>query len=63
MAIHAALEGLGSFDARKARVFELRYFGGMSEEEVAEALSVSPVTVSRDWRMAKIWMRREIAPG
>jgi RNA polymerase sigma-70 factor, ECF subfamily len=63
MAIHAALEGLSSLDARKARVFELKYFGGMSEEEVAEALSVSPVTVSRDWRMAKVWMRREIAPG
>jgi len=63
IAIHSALENLNSFDARKAKVFELRYFGGMSVEEVADALTVSPVTVARDWKMAKLWMRREIAPG
>jgi RNA polymerase sigma-70 factor, ECF subfamily len=63
IAINSALENLTSFDPRKGRVFELRYFGGMSVEEVAQALSVSPVTVARDWRMAKIWMRREVAPG
>ena len=61
--INSALENLTAFDPRKGRVFELRYFGGMSVEEVAQALSVSPVTVARDWRMAKIWMRREVAPG
>ena len=63
LAIDSALENLTSFDPRKGRVFELRYFGGMSVEEVADTLSVSPVTVARDWRMAKIWLRREIAPG
>ena len=57
IAINTALESLTAFDPRKGRVFELRYFGGMSVEEVAEALSVSPVTVARDWRMAKVWRR------
>lgn len=63
IAIDMALHHLNSFDSRKARVFELRYFGGMSVDEVADALSVSPVTVARDWRMAKVWLRREVAPG
>src|SRR6266478_6305729 len=62
LAINSALEGLTAFDPRKGRVFELRYFGGMTVEEAAEVLSVSPVTVARDWRMAKIWLRRKIAP-
>jgi len=62
LAIHSALEDLAAFDPRKGKVFELRYFGGMSVEEVADALRVSPVTVARDWRMAKVWLRREIAP-
>ena len=61
LAINSALDGLTALDPRKGRVFELRYFGGMTVEEAAEALSVSPVTVARDWRMAKIWLRREIA--
>jgi RNA polymerase sigma factor (TIGR02999 family) len=63
VAINSALENLAAFDARKSRVFELRYFGGMSVEEAAEALRVSPVTVARDWRLAKAWLQREIAPG
>lgn len=62
IAIHTALENLTALDARKSQVFELRYFGGMSVEEVADALKVSPVTVARDWRMAQLWLRREIAP-
>jgi RNA polymerase sigma factor (TIGR02999 family) len=62
VAINSALDNLSAFDARKGRVFELRYFGGMSVEEVSETLKVSPVTVARDWRMAKVWLRREIAP-
>jgi len=62
IAINSALENLTSLDPRKGRVFELRYFGGMSVEEVADTLRVSPVTVARDWRMAKVWLRREIAP-
>jgi len=60
LAIDLALESLTTFDARKGRVFELRYFGGMSVDEVAETLSVSPETIARDWRMAKVWLRREI---
>jgi RNA polymerase sigma factor (TIGR02999 family) len=63
IAIDSALEGLAAFDARKGRVFELRYFGGMSVDEVAEALRVSPITVARDWRMAKVWLRRQIGPS
>jgi RNA polymerase sigma-70 factor (ECF subfamily) len=63
VAVHRALEGLATVDARKGRVFELRYFGGMSVEETAGALAVSPATVARDWRMAKAWLRREIREG
>jgi DNA-directed RNA polymerase specialized sigma24 family protein len=48
-------------DARKARVVELRYFGGLSVEETAEVLRVSPETVMRDWKMAKTWLFRELA--
>jgi RNA polymerase sigma-70 factor (ECF subfamily) len=62
IAVNAALENLNTIDPRKSRVFEMRYFGGMSVEEAAEALQVSPATVARDWRMAKAWLRREIAP-
>ncbi len=62
IAVNSALEKLTTVDKRKARVFELRYFGGMSVEETATALQVSPVTVARDWRMAKAWLRRAIAP-
>jgi RNA polymerase sigma factor (TIGR02999 family) len=60
LAVHSALDSLSAQDPRKGRVFELRYFGGMSVEEAAEALKVSPATVARDWRMAKAWLRREI---
>ena len=62
IAVNSALDKLTALDARKGRVFELRYFGGMSVEEAADALKVSAVTVARDWRMAKAWLRREIAP-
>lgn len=63
LAVNTALENLTAMDPRKGRVFELRYFGGMSVEEAAEALRISPATVARDWRMAKAWLRREMAPG
>jgi RNA polymerase sigma-70 factor, ECF subfamily len=62
LAVNTALDNLSAIDPRKGRVFELRYFGGMSVDEAAEALKVSPATVARDWRMAKAWLRREIAP-
>lgn len=60
IAINAALDGLSAFDQRKGKVFELRYFGGMSVEEVAEVLGVSEITIARDWKIAKLWLRREI---
>jgi RNA polymerase sigma factor (TIGR02999 family) len=63
IAVNSALDKLTALDARKGRVFELRYFGGLSVDEAAEALQLSPATVARDWRMAKAWLRREIAPG
>jgi RNA polymerase sigma factor (TIGR02999 family) len=63
LAVHVALENLTALDPRKGKVFELRYFGGLSVDEVAVALDVSPATVARDWRMAKAWLRREIGDG
>jgi RNA polymerase sigma factor (TIGR02999 family) len=62
LAVNTALDNLTAIDPRKGRVFELRYFGGMSVDEAAETLKISPATVARDWRMAKAWLRREIAP-
>jgi len=63
LALHAALTALEAIDARKSRVVELRYFGGLSIEETAEALSVSPVTVKRDWQTARAWLARELGMG
>jgi RNA polymerase sigma-70 factor (ECF subfamily) len=60
VAVNTALDNLTAVDPRKSRVFELRYFGGMSIDEAAEALKVSPATVTRDWRMARAWLRREL---
>jgi RNA polymerase sigma-70 factor (ECF subfamily) len=56
VALDEALESLARIDARKVRVVELRYFGGLSMEETAQVLGVSPETVKRDWRMAKTWL-------
>jgi RNA polymerase sigma factor (TIGR02999 family) len=56
-----ALSSLSEIDSRKGRVVELRYFGGLSVEETAEVLQVSPETVSRDWKMARTWLFRELA--
>ena len=61
IAIHHALDHLSASDPRKGKVFELRYFGGMSVEEVAEVLRVSEITIARDWKIAKLWLRRELA--
>jgi RNA polymerase sigma factor (TIGR02999 family) len=60
VALNEALEELKTLDARKAEVVELRYFGGLSLTETAEALSVSLMTVRRDWRAAKAWLFRRI---
>jgi RNA polymerase sigma factor (TIGR02999 family) len=63
VALDEALRGLEEVDAQKARVVELRYFGGLSIEETAEVLGVSPTTVRREWRRAKAWLYRAIAEG
>jgi RNA polymerase sigma-70 factor (ECF subfamily) len=61
VALDDALNALAAVDARKARVIELRFFGGLSVEETAEALGVSQDTVLRDWRLARAWLRRELS--
>ena len=60
VALDDALSALAAFDARKSRVIELRFFGGLSVEETASVLEVSPDTVMRDWRLAKAWLLREM---
>ena len=60
LSLDQALSALSVFDARKGRVVELRYFGGLSVEETAEILQVSRETVLRDWKMAKTWLFREL---
>jgi len=63
IALNDALIRLEGIDERKARVVELRYFGGLSVEEVAEVLNLSPITVMRDWKFAKAWLAREMQDG
>jgi RNA polymerase sigma factor (TIGR02999 family) len=63
VALDDALATLAKQDARKARVVEMRFFGGLSVEETAEALAVSPDTVLRDFRLAKAWLLREMRSG
>jgi len=58
-----ALTRLASFDARKARVVEMRYFGGLNADEIAAVLGVSPQTVNRDWGLARAWLAREMLGG
>jgi RNA polymerase sigma factor (TIGR02999 family) len=60
VALDEALDALARFDPRKARVVELRYFGGLDVAETAEVLEVSPDTVMRDWKMARLWLFREL---
>jgi RNA polymerase sigma-70 factor, ECF subfamily len=59
-AIDEALTSLAAFDARKSQVVELRFFGGLTMEQTAEVLSISPETVLRDWKLAKAWLLREL---
>ena len=60
MALDDALKALAKVDERKGRVVELRFFGGLSVEETATVLKVSPETVMRDWKLAKAWLMREL---
>jgi RNA polymerase sigma factor (TIGR02999 family) len=61
MALDEALDALERIDTQQRRIVELRYFGGLSIEETAQVLEVSPATVKRDWRMAKAWLHRELS--
>src|SRR5436309_3901087 len=58
--LHEALERLAALDSRKARVVELKYFGGLNYDEMAEVLKISRVTVRRDWEFAKVWLYTEL---
>jgi RNA polymerase sigma factor (sigma-70 family) len=61
VAIDEALDALAQIDPRKARVVELRFFGGLSVEETAEVLKISAQSVLRDWKMARAWLMTELA--
>jgi RNA polymerase sigma factor (TIGR02999 family) len=63
LALDDAMNELARLDPRKAQVVEMRFFGGLSVEEVAEVLKVSPITVMRDWTTAKAWLYRELTQG
>jgi len=58
--LHEALERLATLDSRKAQVVELKYFGGLTYDEIAEVLKISQVTVRRDWEFAKVWLYTEL---
>ena len=60
LAVHEALERLAIFDAQKAQIVELRFFGGLSIEEAAEVLGIGHATVERDWKLARAWLKREL---
>jgi RNA polymerase sigma-70 factor (ECF subfamily) len=63
VALDDAMEAMARLDPRKVQVVEMRFFGGLSVEETAEVLKVSPVTVMRDWSTAKAWLYRELSSG
>jgi len=63
IALDDALNNLAAMDPRKARVVELRFFGGLGVEEAAEVLAVSPDTVMRDWKFARSWLQAELSGG
>ena len=63
VAVHEALLALEQVDPRAAKVVELRFFGGLENEEIAEALAISLATVKRDWSLARAWLHRELGAG
>ena len=63
VAIDDSLNALAAMDPRKARVIELRFFGGLTVEETAEILKISGQSVMRDWKLAKAWLQREVGAG
>lgn len=62
IALDDALAAFSKIAARQAKVVELRYFGGLTEEEIASVLDISPRTVRRDWEFARVWLARELVP-
>lgn len=62
ISLEDALEKLAALDERQARIVELRFFGGLSIEETAEVLAISPATVKREWSLARVWLFRELKP-
>jgi RNA polymerase sigma factor (TIGR02999 family) len=63
VALDDAMNALARLDPRKVQIIEMRFFGGLSVEETAEVLKVSPATIRRDWSIAKLWLYRELAGG
>src|SRR5258708_25876422 len=63
VALDDALNALARLDPRKVQIIEMRFFGGLSVEETAEVLKISPATVRRDWSIAKLWLYRELGGG
>jgi RNA polymerase sigma factor (TIGR02999 family) len=63
LAVDDALQSLAAVDSRKSQIVELRFFGGLTVEETADVLRISPETVLRDWRLAKAWLMRELSRG
>ena len=63
VALDEALDRLAKVDARQSRIVELRFFGGLSVEQTAEVLAISPKTVKRDWAVARAWLHRELRTG
>jgi len=61
LTLNKAMEQLAEFDARQAKVVELRVFGGLTIEEAATVMDLSPATVKRDWNVARLWLRRELS--
>ena len=63
MALDEALDKLARLDPRQGRIVELRFFGGLTEDEIAEVLGVSPITVKRDWRIARAVLHHQLGGG
>ena len=63
LALDTALDKLAALDPQQAKIVELRYFGGLTVEEVAESLDISPATVKRHWTVARAWLHKELSPG
>jgi RNA polymerase sigma factor (TIGR02999 family) len=63
LAVHESLLAFEAVDERAAKIVELRFFGGLEIEEIADALGISPATVKRDWTLARAWLRREMGAG